>query len=223
MADSTRVRMKWTYIGSISATGTYEIYFSGNSINDPGAGLSTTYPVGWTQWNAFYYKYHTLGSHCKLQIMVGAGTMGTGGFFFSLYPANINTGVANEIDAAGQPYARTTWAGTVNGNNKGFLNNRISTAKVYGQKTIQDDNFAALFSANPTNEWFWMFNAYDILGTSTGLQFQYQVTITYDVLLFERKSIVQTDSMINDVPLRQIILGKQKHKVVDEEKSLELL
>lgn len=60
---------------------------------------------------------------------------------------------------------------------------------------MQDPNFAATFGSQPANEWVWAMNIYDPSGTSSNT-YEYEVQITYKVLLFERLPLVQTNVIL---------------------------
>lgn len=119
--------------------------------------------------------------------------------YVTIFPTNIAAGVDNTISALDQPYVRKAYFNSSSGNSKARIRNHISTAKVFGQSIMQDPTFAAAFGSQPTNEWVWAMNIYDPSGTASNT-YEYEVQITYKVLLFERLPLVQTNSAMAASP-----------------------
>lgn len=195
MADTTLVRMTWSFIDGAPYTGAGELFFSGNSIFDPGIGISAGQnPVGYAQWENFYSKYRVLASSISMRNM--AADSSDTAAYVTVFPSNNNTGVANAIDAQGQPYVKKSFFNIQSGNSKASMVNFMKTSKIFGQKSIMnDDAYAANFGAVPDNEWFWIFNIYDPSGSASN-GYLYDVRITYQVLLFDRRPLVQGNTIL---------------------------
>jgi hypothetical protein len=195
MADTTLVNMTWSFIDGAPYTGAGELFFSGNSIFDPGIGISAGQnPVGYVQWENFYSKYRVLSSSVSMRNM--AADSSDTAAYVTIFPSNNNVGVANSIDAQGQPYVKKSFFNIQSGNSKASMVNFMKTSKIFGQKSIMnDDAYAANFGAVPTNEWFWIFNIYDPSGSASN-GYLYDVRITYQVLLFDRRPLVQGNTIL---------------------------
>lgn len=218
-ADTTLVHMRFSFTDGVQFTGAGEYAFSGNSIYDPGVAVSANLnPSGWTQWSNFYFKYRVLASRIKITFLALNASVP---MELSLFPTNFISGVANLRDAQNQPYAKWTGLGVSTGMGKATLTSFMSTAKIYGQNIMTDDRFAAVFTAPPANEWFWVINSYDDIATAN-LQYKYDVCIDYKVLLFDRIPLNQSEP--NPISVRQHIpIGQKFRAVVSDDEKGELI
>lgn len=188
MPDAIRTKLKCTLVDGVQFTGAGEFAVSLNSIYDPFAAVGgAVQPVGWLQWQDFYSRYRVLGSTISIKFLALNATVP---LYFSVFPTNFIAGTANMLDAIGQPYCRYNSLGTSTGSGKANLIAHMNVAKIWGQETIEEDDFAALFTSPPVNEAFWVINTYDVIGT-TNLMYTYVITVTFDVILFNRKTMVQ--------------------------------
>jgi hypothetical protein len=199
VADSTLVNFTWSFADGWAYQGYSEMIISGNSIFDPGVGISSGLnPVGYVFWNNAYYKYRVLSSTIVGQF--SAAVSDDTGAYVVIFPSNVVTGVASLWDAEGQPYSRKGFFNPLSGNSKAIVRNHMSTAKLYGQRILEDDRFAALFSTVPANEWFWSINFFDPSATaSNGVS--YNIKMVYKTLLFDRKPQIQEAVPSIKVPL----------------------
>jgi len=195
MADTTLVKLRWSFIDGAPYTGAGELFFSGNSIFDPGIGISAGQnPVGYVQWENFYSKYRVLSSSVSMRVM--AADASDTAAYVTIFPCNNNTGVANAIDAQGQPYVKKGYYNIQSGMSKANLGNHMKTSKIFGQKSIlNDDDYAAPFGSVPANEWYWIFNVFDPSGAGSN-GYLYDICVTYHVLLFDRRPLVQGNTIL---------------------------
>ena len=196
MADTTLIFLRWSFIDGAPYTGAGELIFSGNSIVDPGIGVSAGMnPAGYDVWSQLYGKFRVLASTISMSFMAANTETVSTNAYVTIFPTNIATGVDNTISALDQPYVRKAFFNSSSGNSKARIRNHVSTAKVFGQKILEDPTFAASFGSQPTNEWVWAMNIYDPSGTASNT-YEYEVQIVYKVLLFDRLPLVQTSTSL---------------------------
>lgn len=219
MSDITLVKLTWSFIDGAPYTGAGELFFSGNSIYDPGIGISAGQnPVGYAQWETFYRKYRVIASSISMRNM--AADSSDTAAYITIFPSNVSTGVANAIDAQGQPYVRRSFMNIQSGNSKASIMNYMKTSKIFGQKSIlNDDAYAANFGVVPANEWFWIFNIFDPSGAANN-GYLYDVRITYHVLLFDRRPLVQAETvLVDDSKLDEPVSENNWRKLKHEEQA----
>lgn len=192
--DRQFLKMKWNYM--LSAVPTVaapqsRMIIRGNSVYDPDySGVSGGQPFAYTEMSALYNQYRVYGSRYKVEIM--PANINTGNYVkFSLYPQKDLTDIST--DQAGEaPYSKSAFVGGSNATSRRFLKGFMTSKKIYGfTKISQDPNFAALVTANPFNEWYWILDYSTVDGSnlSSSTQAYLNITVTYYVEFFDRKNL----------------------------------
>jgi hypothetical protein len=125
---------------------------------DPALG-GITMP-GFDEFALVYASYRVLGSRIKCKLSGISTTPVT----VIVVPLNADPGatptVATIISWRGQPYAISKLTGSA-GSPAIEIENSMTTAKMFGSNMVlSDDNFAALVSTVPVNNWFWAIGIY---------------------------------------------------------------
>lgn len=183
--DSYSCKLKYTEILNLSpGLYYYQYQFSGNGIFDPNVTSTGTQPTGRDQLAALYQKYVVTGSRMKLLF---TNTVSSASVIVSSIPTTSAIAIAaNDINMnLRNPYSKNKVAGTSGGSNRITVSNYMTTKKIFGEKSIAEDDYEADVGAQPTNQWYWTWNAATgDLGTSiTGNMI---VEITYYVKFFKR-------------------------------------
>jgi hypothetical protein len=188
-----RVRCKLVYYERLVANATsgslWQYQFVGNSCYDPNYTGTGGQPDGFDQYALFYGRYRVLASK------------------FSLMPANVGTGVANQaavVYLEARPSSTTASAITnvfsnpyhtfqiVNfSSNMGQrpLTRYMTEARIFGDNKSRvhtDDVLTAATSASPVLQWFWNIGlqSVDQATTVTGVMY---CKVTYYVEFYERR------------------------------------
>lgn len=188
-----RIRVKLTYymqFNSTHAAGTAISYqYRGNSLFDPDFTSTGGQPNGFDQWKAFYGKYRVSGSACRVISVVPGSTGMSGsdstGVTCVLVPT-ISSTITGPQDFAELAYSKmksSTYYSPVR-----ELKSYMSTAKIMGvnKKSVEnEDDNAALISANPVNVWFWTVMIIPI-NTAANYYWATSVKLTYYCEFFGR-------------------------------------
>lgn len=187
LPDNYNVKLKYTEFHFLTTSVQSDIYFRGNSIYDPYAGVGGLQPLGYDQWEIFYGKYLVNASKISLQIMNNATTGATGNIVLNLCPSDTNVS-RTYSEWNGYPYNKSKFITPVSSGQNGiYMSNYMTTRKILGDKTM-DDVHEAYFGFNPGKEWYWTLAATNISGGSISLDVK--VTITYYVTLKRRQEIL---------------------------------
>lgn len=189
MPDQTMVKLK--YSASFDRTGLGPVdnyFFRGNSLNDPdqtGVGFQ---PVGYDQMAAFYSRSRVLA--CKIKVRLLSQTTGGGGFLRSVVLPTLSTTTStNPAVQASNPYAKETYFGASQGQNKGFLRNYITSKKMFGIKSLaQEQAYSAAINANPASQWYWQVVTTALDGVSN-FSYYLIVTLTYYTQFYSRNEL----------------------------------
>lgn len=178
--DRTVVTLRYTEKVQFNPAATsYEYIYRGNSINDPNFTGTGGRPVGYTEWSSFYNRYRVVGSSISLHILGSTATS------ISVFPSLSNTGVSGYADAVSQPYAKCVQVAGSGGLNVKRLSNKMGSAKISGQRIMQDDLYAASFGSDPSAAWYWCIN---MDAGASNVDITVTVTIYYRVILYRKKS-----------------------------------
>jgi hypothetical protein len=153
--------------------------------------LASSSAAGYNELAALYSSYRVLGSRCQASVVNTSDTPSE----LSLLPLNVDPGASPSSNIAlyskEQPYAKFKMVPT-KGGPVTVLDNNISTRRIFGGKmTDFDDNFSALTSTIPNNNWYWMISLYSqFVGTSS--QLHVNVIVDIDVEFYDRKFLQGT-------------------------------
>lgn len=195
------LKLRYTDTDSItlgSAINTTAIaVWSGNSIYDPFVGVGHQ-PYGMDQWTQFYGRYRVYGSKIRAEAyleQVRDDQSNYNGFQFGVVPnasAVVDATVLNEM-----PRCRWRWS-TAFYSKHPRISHYASTAQIYGvskQTASTNAEFSASTTSDPAAPWFWyvwMRKLDDTAGATADLPLKYRVTITYYVVLYDRKWLTRS-------------------------------
>lgn len=189
--DSVYVKMHYSQnINLNAAGGAYiEQIFRGNSIQDPDFSGVGGQPLGHDQWAAFYNKYQVMGS--KITIRAVTRPTPTSGGTLVVAPVDLSTGFTGILQAAEAPYAKSKVISPFN-NVETRMQCYMGTKAKFGYRNTEELNIlAALFGANPQEEFFWSVSAAPLDGTGT-INIDLLCQIVYYVKLFDRKELLRS-------------------------------
>lgn len=201
--DEQFMKLKYNGVATmlISAGSISNYIWSGNSVYDPDVSGTGHQPMGFDQWSAFYNKYTCFGSKITVEILnISGATAGAQNIQATLMPlaSRVATSVPQSVTDINvlyeYPYCQHKEGNIVGGASRLKFKSYMSTAKIDGvskQKIAIDDNYTALISADPVNEWKWMIAA-QTADQSSGVTLKAIVTITYYVKMFDRIPLTQS-------------------------------
>lgn len=182
-----RYRCKLKYMDSISwnavAGAAYWYQFRGNSVFDPNYTGVGQQPAGLDQLNGLYKNYKVYASKMKVEFVAGTST--TPPTICTVIPSDTSTGISalNVHSATLNPYSKHSYVvSSIGGAAVKSVQNYMTTKRIFGEQNIDDEDYGALITANPTNTWYWNVGVQsaDQLSTSTGTMIMY---ITYYIEL----------------------------------------
>lgn len=144
---------------SVSTQGAFRFRPTGAQQIDPLGALS--FP-GWTDLSGIYSSYRVHSSTFRIETCNPSNSQLV---HICIVPLNADPGATPSLvfveAAASQPFAKWTSAALLGGP-CAILSSAMSTEKMYGNRgvTLSDDNFGALVSAIPVNNWYWMVCAF---------------------------------------------------------------
>lgn len=195
MPDQFFTKMKYTEVIQLTAgLGTeYQVYqFRGNSLYDPnftGTGAQPPYFDQICGANALYTQFLVSASKIKLRVSAIGDTFAIGNADVAVTPSQTAYASTLWTDVDDQLSSKSTRsAAVVRYDNRGpkYVKNYAMTSKVFDTKDIQDQLsiFAGTSSANPTAPWYWIIGAQGMDRTSTTMNLNILVTLTYYVRFF---------------------------------------
>lgn len=189
--DRLATKIKYaTQFSLIDGTGglTTSYVFRGNSAYDPDYTGVGSQPVGYDEWSAFYGKYKVNASSIRLVFMSQSNSSPTANIMLSCTPT-IDLTVTDPVQLSLNPYTRTRFIATANGNaGVVHIKNYMASKKVFGDKTANDEDYEATISGNPFNQWFWKILAQSVDQSST-INVQVFATITYYIEFSDRRQL----------------------------------
>jgi len=184
--DRLMLKLRWTgvYRFSPGATTLTET-LQANSIFDPSGTIGTDQPLGYNEWIRFYQKYRVYGVKWE----TFTGYEGAVGFLhITILPSKNSAPPSNIATAFEQPRAIYLGlheiASRRSRHNKGYW----STSEICGvppQEVRDENDYAALFTANPARLWYIHFNLATSDG-STNIIADMVIQLIFYVELFER-------------------------------------
>lgn len=142
-----------------------------------------TFMAGYNELAAMYRSYRVLSSLCKVEI---ANTSTDSIVNVTLVPVNHDPGpspaASYAISSREQPYSKTKTC-PPNGGPMTRISSTMSTERMYGNPMIKyDDNFAALVTAIPVNNWYWVLSVYSLatIPSSDPVLFNIYIDVTLD-------------------------------------------
>lgn len=162
--------------------------------------LGSTTVVGFTELAGFYYFYRVVSSRATIAVAANYQSQGTGALTptccnFVVVPLNADPGTTPSDTTIfswyNNPYNKHKLIGAPGARPEKVVSS-MATEKIFGSKMVYtDDNFAALVSTVPVNNWYWAVavSAADASG-STNYSFSVQTDFEMMVEFYSRKPLV---------------------------------
>lgn len=149
--------------------------------------LGSTTMSGFAELAAIYGSYRVRSSEITLHFTNQSAV----GLACTVLPLNADPGAAPAqavvLSWPENPYAKTKIVGT-SGSPSIVLKSKMTTGKIFGTDSVYlDDNFAALVTASPANNWFWAIGVITNLSPAANSTVFVEVNITIDCEFFNRK------------------------------------
>lgn len=144
---------------------------------------------GFDEFAAVYASYRVLGSRIRVK-MSGIGVTPVTVIVLPLNADPTATPTtATIISWRGQPYAISKLTGSA-GSPSIEIEHSMTTAKMFGSDMVlSDDNFAALVTASPVNNWYWAVGIYQNF-VFVAQPVVSDIQILVDVQFYDRKYLV---------------------------------
>jgi len=243
LPDSEIVKLKYSEFLTRAPGNIFDEYvYSANGCFDPNVTGTGGQPLLWDQYSTLYVEYFV--SHSKIEIEC-LNTNNTSGLYLVVFPTTSSIGVSLLVDAQSQDYSHRTFCGINTSLSKCRLRNNIHIRKLWGHDISREQNFRAAVSAQPSNQAYWVINAY-AADNSTNVTYDLNIKLTYTVR-FEKRFYQDQSAMsfasrvsalINSYMLRQkfkqeciakgqlpyLVLDKQlvKHKHVSLDEQIKI-
>lgn len=182
--DAMYVKLVYSQVTQKTPAGpTTNHVFRGNSAFDPDFTGIGGQPNSFDQYATLYRDYQVLGSAIKVK-MVNNSANALG---FVIYPSLSTTAVGYD-DGIGNSYSKYKICGQNTAYSIATVSNFIRTKKLIGRNT-NSVNYAALISANPASQWYWIIDMRSMDGASV-IDATLQAELTYYVKFWNRKTVV---------------------------------
>jgi hypothetical protein len=152
--------------------------------------VSSVQPRGYADFAALYASYRV--SRSRIRLEVTPSNPEAIPVNIVIYPSNLDQGSSPSSGTLlgwfTQPYAVKHLCGAF-GSQPAELRHMMTTAKIYGSEMVNtDDNFAAITSTSPVNNWFWNVCLYTLPIPDETAVYAVSVYIEFDVQFYDRKS-----------------------------------
>lgn len=187
MPDRMITTLKYWKAGifDLSVINTGAVRYRPSSAFDVDPLVGGTSMPGFVEFGTFYQSYRV---HSSRVIVEANNPSVTDLIMYSLGAVNVDPGTspsaAYVIASHTNPYFRARTC-PLNGGPLANLKMSMSTEKIYGTKSVYfDDNFSALVTTNPNNNWFWVLTCYS--PSLIPLDIQFTIKIEIDIEFFDR-------------------------------------
>jgi len=191
LPDRYRTTLRFFKIISFNFTGTFTqvARFRPSAAFDVDPLVASTSMAGFVELAALYTTYRVLSSKIRVEVVT---TSVANPVMMVVVPTNTDPGgavsTAYALSSRENPYSRSKMTG-LSGAPPSVLASTMSTEKIYGSKAaLFDDNFSALVTGNPNNNWYWA-----IIGLSSVFDPNLtwlQVTINVDCEFYDRSFLL---------------------------------
>lgn len=153
-------QVKWDF----TATNTIVARFRPSSAYDVDPLVGSTAMAGFAELATLYGSYRVISSKIAVQVVNPSAANPVN---CSVTPVNIDPGAAPSsayvLSLRENPYGKFGVVG-LSGSPPLKINNQMSTQKIFGGRmTRYDDNFSALVTASPANNWWWIIGGYSFV------------------------------------------------------------
>lgn len=187
--DTVRTKLRFwkAFAVNLSAINYSGVRFRPSAAFEPDP-LTSDQPRGFTEWSNFYSSYKVSGSQCKLEVINPSNVTPVQA---CLLPVNLDPGASPSSGAVTgsieQPFARRKMVSLVGGPLT-TINHSMTTEKLFGNPmTKYDENFTALVTGVPVNNWYWFVTFYSLAVIPGGIVAH--IFIDIDVTFYDRKRL----------------------------------
>lgn len=184
--DAMMTKLNYVTYDTLSGTSGVIDYntYAGNSVYDPDVTGGGHQPNAFDEYATLYYKYRVHG--CKITV-TGSNLVDTVTTVMGLQASTTNTYPAGYPEALEQPRTISAIiAGKEGQGNVKKLKMYMSTKTMFGEKNINDEDYSAAVTTNPSKLFYFKLFAQASNIASTW-QIQANVKLTYYVEFFDRK------------------------------------
>jgi len=206
--DRVRVKLAVTsFVTYQFLSASFYATYKGNDLVNPGNSTWVNQPAGFIDWMQFYHRFRVLGSRISFQMVNDGDVARNRAIWVCIYPTIISDAslfTGGFINAKAQPYARSSFVGSPTGQDRSFVSNAIGTSKFWGSNVMFDDDFAGIVDTSPVNQWYWGIACTGL--SDGGTEFAtltLMVTISYDVIFYDRVPITMTFPGLEDINLEK--------------------
>lgn len=196
--DRVYVKLKYADVYLLTFTSGVPVaqVMRGNSLLDPDRTGTGHQPYAFDQWKTLYNQYRVHASSISIRALVDStSSVNAYSQWLSVYPAhNYTSPVTSTGYGAEIPYNKTRVFNIYQTSSNTAIKHYMSTAKIYGvdkQAVRDNDNFSAVYNANPVNEWDWIISASTIDLATTSTQYLF-ITVNYYTEFFDRFTLGQS-------------------------------
>jgi hypothetical protein len=159
--------------------------FRATSIYDPWESLGGSQPTGHDELALFYNHYMVIGAKITVRYHLTSGHGGNQYVFLTPTDDTTTTNRNTKTELLNDPATKRL---ILNSERRhGTLSSYYSKKKVFGKS--RDANLTASFGANPSENNFWQLATVNLTNTLAQSGVECEISITYDVLCSERKTI----------------------------------
>jgi hypothetical protein len=179
------------------AAASYNTRFKATSVFDPSFNGSLQ-PEMFDLFAAVYASYRVRRS--RIHIMASAGSAAAVGQNIVVLPLNADPGAAASVGQIiawfNNPYAKKCVLGAY-GSAPTRMSHSMTTQRIFGSKMVEyDDNFAALVTADPVNNWYWTIGVYNNYTITATAPYSISIFIEFDVEFYDRKSALDASERV---------------------------
>ena len=189
MPDRLRTRLRFWQANSLnlSVTSVGSLRFQPSAAFDIDPTVGGTTMAGFNELAALYLSYRVKSSRIKVEL---ANTSPDSIVNLTVVPRNTDPGATptsgSIIAAREQPYAKNKTSPPLGGPLV-TITSTMSTKKMFGNPmTDFDDNFAALVTTVPVNNWFWWVSVYSLATIPSTDPVLLNVFIEVDIEFYDR-------------------------------------
>ena len=189
MPDRLRTRLRfWQSTAfNLSVTSSASIRYQPSAAFDIDPALGGTAMPGFNELAALYKSYRVRSSRVKVEV---ANTSPTAIVNATVLPVNLDPGATPAasaiVNARMNTYANFKTCPPVGGPITTLVST-MSTKKIYGNPmTDYDDNFAALVTSSPVNNWFWWISVYSLAVIAAATPVLLNTYVEVDIDFYDR-------------------------------------
>lgn len=183
--DRILTKLSYSSAQNFTGTGYHNFVFRGNSLFDPDFTSSGLQPTGFDQLAAFYDRYKVYSCSCSLTMVNNSSEVAQ----FVLVPI-VETSTPSSSISIDQalPYAKQR---VLSGNLGTPIVNIYSSmmTKTIRGENIQDDDYSALVSSNPSKQWHYHLSAQAVPSSANAINITWVINMTFKCMFFKRKSL----------------------------------